>query len=74
MVKNIGNIKNPVHYVSWNPIFLQNVKYVGAIDTEFHFFNWIPKKKEKNVAILWLLRLWILHTYYITLHQNFDMG
>ena len=45
-----------MHYVSWNPLFMPNFKYVGTVVTEFHFFNRIPKKKrkkkEKNIAIL----------------------
>ena len=39
----------PVHYVSLNPIFMQNVEFVGATVIEFRFFNQIKKKKEKNM-------------------------
>ena len=38
----------PVHCVSWNPIFLQNFKYIGATAIEFRFFNQITKKKKKH--------------------------
>ena len=38
----------PVHYVSLNPIFLQNLRFVGATVIEFRFFNRIPKKKKKK--------------------------
>ena len=66
VVKNISNMScKSKNYtpMQWNPIliFLQNLKYVGAMVTEFHFFNEIPKKK--NIAILY-----ILHTYYIKVH------
>ena len=38
----------PVHCVSQNSIFLQNVKCVGATVIEFRFFNRITKKKKKK--------------------------
>ena len=50
-------------------IFLQNLKHISAMVIEFRFFNWIPKKKEKNMDNLWKLLLHIiLHTYYIKLN------
>ena len=39
-----------MHCVSQNPIFLQNLKFVGATVIEFRFFNRITKKKEKNIV------------------------
>ena len=65
-----------MHYVSWNPIFMQYV-HVGATVIEFRFFNQIPKKKMKknkkkknkkkkkekeNIDNLWKLLLQMLHT------------
>ena len=47
--------------MSWNPIFLQHLNYIGAMVIEFCFFNQIKKKNTMN-----------LHAYYIQLHQKFD--
>ena len=60
----------PVHCVSQNPIFLQNVKCVGATVIEFRFFNWITKKKKKktkkkkkkkNIVIMYIYE-YLTHT------------
>ena len=40
-----------MHCVLQNPIFLQNLKCVGATVIEFRFFNQITKKKKKKNAI-----------------------
>ena len=47
-------------------MFMQNLKCVGAIVIEFHFFNWIPKKK-KNIAILY-------HTHITSSYIEFLIG
>ena len=46
------NYNTPVHCVSWNPIFLQNLKSVGATVIEIHEFNRMEKKKKKNMKYL----------------------
>ena len=38
----------PVHCISWTPIFVQNLKYVGATVIEFSFFNQIKEKEQKK--------------------------
>ena len=34
------------HLVHDNPIFLQNLRFVGAMVIEFHFFNQIIRREE----------------------------
>ena len=53
-------------------MFMQNLKCVGAIVIEFHFFNWIPKKK-KNIAIL-LKCIYEYHTHITSSYIEFLIG
>ena len=51
VVKNIGEVKGkiiPSALRFIKPYLLQNLKYVGAMVTEFHFFNRIKEEHEVN--------------------------